>query len=469
MTLKSSSLGTTQEPVREERKARSLARPFLFVVFHCSQPALGGARYCLSDLDVVEIGRGSERFASRTHTGDIRRLDVRLPDKTISKSQARLVRSAHGWTFEDAGSRNGSLVNDHRVSKVDLRDGDFIELGEVILRYRASLSSSPASAVDLDLQAPAVGGLSTLVPSLADDHATLARVARAPISVLLLGESGTGKEVLAREIHAHSGRTGPLVAVNCGALTASLLESQLFGHVKGSFTGAIRGEPGHIRSAHGGTLFLDEVGDLPLPAQTALLRVLEESEVVPVGGTSPVKVDIRVIAATHKPLDKMAIRGEMRVDLLARLSGHRHTLTPLRQRIEDMGLLVGALLRSSKVAGASELGFTVEGGKWLVSQRWPLNIRELAQALAVAAALAEQGRIERTHLIDRNERNVENVAPDDDQANIMAPEDLRGRVVALLERHKGNVSHVARDMGKSRVQIHRWIQKLAIDIDMYRS
>lgn len=471
MTSKAISLGTTQEPVREERRGRPIARPFLFVVIHCGQPTLGGARYCLSELDVVDIGRGSARLASSSLDGQIRRLNLRLPDMTISKTQARLVRNGNAWVFEDAGSRNGSFVNDRRVQRVTLQDGDFIELGDVVLRYREALPSSPASATDLDLQGAEIGGLSTLLPSLADDYNTLTRVARAPISVLLLGESGTGKEVLAREIHEISGRTGPLVAVNCGALTASLLESQLFGHVKGSFTGAIRGEPGHIRSADGGTLFLDEIGDLPLPAQTALLRVLEEGEVVPVGGTSPIKVDLRVIAATHKPLDKMAIRGEMRTDLLARLSGHQHQLTPLRQRIEDMGILVSALLRRSKVAGASELGFTVDAGKWLLAQRWSLNIRELSQTCAVATALTERRLIERAHLIERNRPYTKIEEPDDDQASIMpqAPEELRGRIVSLLEMHKGNVSHVARDMGKSRAQIHRWMRKLSIDIDVYRA
>jgi transcriptional regulator with PAS, ATPase and Fis domain len=255
------------------------------------------------------------------------------------------------------------------------------------------------------------------------------------------------------------------VAVNCSALPASLLESQLFGHTRGAFTGAIRDEPGYVRRASGGTFFLDEVGDLPAPAQAALLRVLEEAEVVPVGGTSPIKVDLRVVAATHKALDKLAIRGEFRVDLLARLSGHRHALIPMRQRIEDLGLLVGTLLRRSKVPGASELGFTVDAGKWLLSQRWPLNIRELSQLLGVAAALAEEPRIERGHLMER--RFDQPVEADEDASDVVA-DDVRGRLVALLEKHKGNVSGVARDMGKSRVHIHRWIRKFSLDIDMYR-
>ena len=465
MTKRPLSLGTTEEPALDERRGPPPARPFLFVVLHCDRPALGGARYCLADVDVVDIGRGPERAASRRREGTTRRLDLRLPSTAISKAQALIVRSGDTFTFEDCGSRNGSYVNGKRITRAVLQDGDFIELGSVFLRYRAGLRSSPTAAADLDIHVPEATGFTTLVPPLADELDALARIARAPITVLLLGESGTGKEVLAQGLHALSGRTGPLVAVNCGALTASLLESQLFGHVKGAFTGAVRDEPGYVRRADGGTLFLDEVGDLPPPAQAALLRVLEEREVAPVGGTVPQVVNVRVVAATHRPLEKMAIRGEFRVDLLARLSGYRHTLTPLRDRLEDMGILVRELVRRSEVPGASDLGLSMQAGRWLLSQRWPLNIRELSQALEVGAALAEGRLIERAQLI---ERNLAIVAPTEEE-NLATPEELRGRIVALLEKHRGNISHVARDLGKARVQIHRWMQRLSIDAEAYRS
>src|SRR5262249_27731601 len=167
---------------------------------------------------------------------------------------------------------------------------------------------------------------------------------RTPLSVLLFGETGTGKEVLAGAIHRTSARTGAFVAANCGALPAALVESQLFGHVRGAFTGAVRDGPGFVRAADRGTLFLDEIGDLAPPAQAALLRVLEEYEVVPVGTTRAVHVDVRVIAATHRPLDQMAERGEFRQDLYARLAGFVQRIPPLRERREDLGLLVGGVL-----------------------------------------------------------------------------------------------------------------------------
>ena len=458
-------LGTTEEPPVEARRDEASAHSFLFVVLHCDEPALGGARYCLSELDVVEIGRGATRAAARRAQGSVRRLELQLPGKSISKAQARLVRSGDAWMLEDAESRNGSYVNGKRVSRAALKDGDFIEIGSVFLRYRTGLSSSPAAAADLDLPTPETMGLHTLVPALTDEFSALARIARAPIPVLLLGESGTGKEVLSQGIHELSGRTGALVAVNCGALTASLLESQLFGHVKGAFTGAIRDEPGYVRRADGGTLFLDEVGDLATPAQAALLRVLEERVVAPVGGSLPLKVDLRIVAATHKALEKMVLRGEFRVDLLARISGHQHTLTPLRERIEDIGILVGTLLRRLGGPGASELGFSMQAGRWLLSQRWVLNIRELSQALSVASALVEGPLIERAHLLDRSLVALTS-SPEEGLAE---PEELRERLLSLLDKYKGNVSYVASDMGKARVQIYRWMQKLSIDVDSFRS
>lgn len=463
MTNPAPSYGTTQDQTPDERLDRNATRPFLFVVLHGDQPTRGGARYHLSDVSVVEIGRGAARAGLRD--GDLRKLELRLPSNTLSKAHGRLVRKGDGWFFEDLGSRNGSFVNGSRVKSVMLRDGDFIEIGSIFLRYRAALAASSASASDLEVSAPETNGFTTLLPPLADELGALARIARTPITVLLLGESGTGKEVLVGGIHALSERTGPFVAVNCAALPASLLESQLFGHVKGAFTGAIRDEVGYLRRADGGTLFLDEIGDLPLPAQAALLRALEAREVVPVGATTPIKIDLRVVAATHKSLDRMTLRGEFRVDLLARLQGHQHTLWPLRDRIEDLGILVRDLLRRSPVASANELGISVQAARWLLSQRWPLNIRELSQVLGVAAALAEGPMIERSFFPDKN---VEAPLPPEEESHENEA-DLRGRIVALLEKHKGNVSHVARDMGKARVQIHRWMQKFAIEVNDYRA
>lgn len=470
MTNAARTAATTEDGEFEESLTPSAIYPFLFVVLHSDQPALGGARYNLANVDTIEIGRASARSMQRETTGTTQKLQLGLPSTTSSKAHARIVKKNERFYFEDLGSRNGSFVNGQRVSSVLLRDGDFIEIGRGFLRFRSAVPTSPTTEVDLDLTEAGPHGVTTLLPRLADELLGLERISRTSIAILLLGESGTGKDVLAHRIHSISGRSGAFVPVNCGAFTPSLLESQLFGHVKGAFTGAIRDEPGFVRRADGGTLFLDEIGDLPLAAQATLLRVLEAKEVFPVGGTVPIKVALRIVAATHKPLERMTLRGEFRVDLLARLSGHKYELLPLRDRVEDTGLLIGELLRRSDVPRANELAISTQAARWLLSQKWPLNIRELAQVLGVAAALAEGRVIERAHLPEKGAlplptASVSLPLPAEEAPN---QEELRGQLIALLEKHNGNVSHVARDMGKARAQIHRWMQKLAIDIDNYR-
>jgi len=462
---------STEDADTQERRAAVPARAYLFVVLHGDRPLAGSSRHDLGDLDLVVVGRGAERTAGRGLAGSRRRLDLRFPGSTVSSVHARLERGEAGWSIIDEGSRNGTFVNGERVARSALRDGDLLEIGSTLLLYRAALpppsSEDLAAGADLDsaaLAAPAPG-LATLIPGIAEQLAALERIAQMPIPVLLLGESGTGKEVLAHAVHTLSGRSGAFVGVNCGGIAATLLESQLFGHVKGAFTGAARDEPGLIRAADGGTLFLDEIGDLPLTAQAALLRVLQQREVVPVGGSRQVKVDLRVVAATHRPLDKMASEGVFRADLLARLAGYRHVLPPLRARREDLGLIVGDLLRRAEIPGAGELRFGTAAGRRLLAYSWPLNIRELQQCLSVAAALAPCGVIEVEHM-----PIVSGSAPRPAviEQDLDDPETLRKTLIALLEQHRGNITYVARDLGKARMQIHRWMQRFDLDPDTFR-
>ena len=471
---------STEDDTSRARRPAARARAYLFIVLHCDRPHAGGSRHDLDALDTVAIGRGAERAAHRRIDGARRTLDLRFPGGTVSSVHARLERSDTGWTIADEGSKNGTFVNGERVARASLRDGDLLEIGATLLRYRAALPPPPDDDDDdddgdrdgeLDLDTAALtaqpAGLATLIPQLAVQLAALDRIAGLAIPVLLLGESGTGKEVLANAVHRLSARTGAFVGVNCGGIAATLLESQLFGHLKGSFTGATRDEPGLVRAADGGTLFLDEIGDLPLTAQAALLRVLQEREVVPVGGTRPVKVDLRVVAATHRPLDRMTADGTFRADLLARLAGYRHALSPLRARREDFGLILGDLLRRSELAGAGELRFSTAAGRRLLGHDWPLNIRELAQAVSVAAALAPDRVIELEHLPitpGAEPHPAEQEGPDLDD-----PDTLHRTLIALLEQHRGNISYVARDLGKARMQIHRWMKRYGLDPETYRT
>jgi transcriptional regulator with GAF, ATPase, and Fis domain len=220
-------------------------------------------------------------------------------------------------------------------------------------------------------------------------------VARHPTTVLLTGESGTGKEVLSREIHRHSPRARrPLLQINCGAIPSTLVESELFGHERGAFTGADRTHRGIFERAHGGTLLLDEIGDLPKAAQAKLLRVLQERRIRRVGGTDPIDVDVRVIAATHRPLAELVQQGEFREDLFYRINVFSIELPPLRERREDVPLLVNAILTEI----AERLGIEPPGVPRSVMARlqahaWPGNVRELANVLEAGVILATDGTL----------------------------------------------------------------------------
>src|SRR5688572_568824 len=259
----------------------------------------------------------------------------------MSAEHARLTRSEAGWLLDDLGSKNGCVVNGTLTGRAVLRHGDLVECGHTFFAFREGPVPADAAPDMTVTQLPApVPSLSTFVASLERGFHSLARIARTPVAVVLLGETGTGKEIVARALHELSGRPGHFIAVNCGALPEALIEAELFGHKRGAFSGAISDRPGLIRSADRGTLFLDEVGELPPESQVAFLRVLQEQEVVPVGDEKPIKVDSRLCAATHRDLDDLVATGKFRRDLYARLFGLVLELPPLRDRIEDLGILI---------------------------------------------------------------------------------------------------------------------------------
>ncbi|MFO0693409.1 MAG: sigma-54 dependent transcriptional regulator [Polyangiales bacterium] len=223
----------------------------------------------------------------------------------------------------------------------------------------------------------------------------IARVANSPASVLITGESGTGKEVVARELHLGSDRKDrPFIVVNCGALPEALMESELFGHEKGSFTGATTAKEGLVRSANGGTLFLDEIGELPLPLQVKLLRVLQEKAVRPVGASKELSVDVRVVAATNRELEVDVKKGVFRQDLFYRLNVIRIHLPPLRERPEDILLLAEHFLSRHAAATGKKASLSPEVQRWLVSQPFHGNVRELENVMERALTLAAGSTIE---------------------------------------------------------------------------
>ena len=436
--------------------------PVLVLVLECARPRAGSMRFRLSELTGIALGRGAERRAEKTGT----ELTVRVPDKWMSSRHARIEPSFGRWVLTDTESKNGSIVDGHTTKRAVLTDGSLIELGHTLFIFfeRMPIDVDAPGLIEV---APTEGlqGLVTLMPAWHVELLRMKQIASSEIPMLIEGESGTGKEVLARAIHDLSGRRGAFVPVNCGALPENLVESELFGYKKGAFSGAQTDHPGLVRSADGGTLFLDEIGDLPPSSQAALLRVLQEREVMPVGGTRSVPIDLRVVAATHRDLDDMVAEQSFRHDLFARLAGFRVTVPTLSERRTDLGLMIGTL--HTRIFPPEHPGFDIDAARLLLRYPWPLNVRELEQALATAHVLAGAEPIRAEHLPDSIRTGRPPGAP---RPVVLSEGDqkVRDQVVTALREHGGNVSAVARALDKDRKQIQRWIKRFGLDPDAYR-
>ncbi|MGN6111284.1 MAG: sigma 54-interacting transcriptional regulator, partial [Kofleriaceae bacterium] len=436
--------------------------PVLVLVLECSRPRAGSVRYRLNELTGITLGRGPDRRAERIGT----ELTVRVPDKWMSSRHARIEPSFGRWVLSDTESKNGSIVDGHTTKRAVLTDGSLIELGHTLFIFfeRLPIEADAPSLLDLT-PIDGTAGFTTLMPTWYVELQRLRQIASSEIPMLIEGDSGTGKEVIARAIHGQSGRGGAFVPVNCGALPDNLVESELFGYKKGAFSGAQADHPGLVRAADAGTLFLDEIGDLPPSSQAALLRVLQEREVMPVGGTRAGPIDLRVVAATHRDLDDMVAEGSFRHDLFARLAGFRVTVPTLSERRADLGLLIGAL--HARLFPAEHPGFDIDAARLLLRYPWPLNVRELEQALATAQVLAGLEPIRAEHLPDSVRTGRPPGAPRPVVLN-ETDQKVRDQVVAALREYQGNVSAVARALDKDRKQIQRWIKRFGLDPGSYR-
>jgi Nif-specific regulatory protein len=299
-------------------------------------------------------------------------------------------------------------------------------------------------------------------PRIREVYRLLARAAASDSTVLLRGESGTGKEVAARALHQASPRTDkPFVAVNCATLSETLLESELFGHEKGAFTGAVARKIGKAEMADGGTLFLDEIGEIPLPLQAKLLRFLQEHELDRVGGTRPVRVDVRVVAATNRDLEKAVREGTFREDLYYRLNVIPLHLPPLRERREDISLLASHFAaRISRRLGRSVAGFTPEARACLLRYDWPGNIRELANAVERALVLGEDDLIRPE---DLPETVLESGgAPEGSlgQYHETIQETKKRLIRGAVAEARGNITKAAARLGLQPTYLHRLIRNL---------
>jgi DNA-binding NtrC family response regulator len=392
--------------------------------------------------------------------------DVVLTDPFVSRRHCSIAPHPQGFAVADLGSRNGTLIDGVAVGKVVAPPGASLRIGKTLVQM------VPADEV-VDIppsKADRFGGLYGGSMPMRQVFAILERAAKSNAPVLFLGESGTGKELMARGVHDASPRkNGPFVVFDCGASTETLIESDLFGHVKGAFTGAAGDRVGAFAAADGGTLFLDEIGDLPVGLQPKLLRMLEAGEVVPLGGRKSERYDVRVVAATHRDVFAEVARGGFRGDLYYRLAVVEVHVPPLRQRVGDLPRLIKMFLER---AGATQLAGEVGGEalERLERYHWPGNVRELRNVITRAVALS---------------------GPDDDFQSLpfvlrpttAAPEDAlafradrpfheaKDALVArfereylsdLLQRASGNVSQAARIAGLERKFLYKLLERAGL-------
>jgi len=331
------------------------------------------------------------------HPPDLLLSDIRMKTKLDGLSLLEIVRREYPSIPVVLMTAFGSIETAIRAVKEGAFDyiSKPFNIDELVAIVRRALATGNGKQVTSDFEEEErSSGLIGRAPAMLEIYKMIARVSDSPAAVLISGESGTGKELVARAIHNHGTRsTERFVAVNCGALTETLLESELFGHVKGSFTGAIANKRGIFEQAGEGTVFLDEISETSASLQVKLLRVLQEREVVPVGGTEPIKVGARVIAASNSDLEKLSAAGAFRGDLLYRLNVIQLHLPPLRQRREDIHLLVAHFLRKHTPGPSLAIAPDQKTMQCLIAYSWPGNVRELENVIERAITLNQGGVI----------------------------------------------------------------------------
>ncbi len=362
---------------------------------------------------------------SETIIGSSRTADIRIQDPYVSKTHVLIQNKAGTYFLKDLSSTNGSFINHTRVKDSELKPMSYIRIGKTMLQF-----------VMFPKQKPNIHfhGMVSHNPIMQNLFQSLKKIAEAQTTVLILGETGTGKELVAKAIHKLSSRRRrPLITINCAAIPKELIESELFGHVAGAFTGAERPRQGHFLAANGGTLFLDEIGEMPLDLQPKLLRVLEQRELRPLGSEKIKKVDVRIIAATHRNLSRMVHRGEFREDLFYRLNLIPIHIPPLKTRKDDIPILCKHFLKETELSAKAL--------KMLVNHEWPGNIRELKNVLDRAKILSNG------YLITEKEihqiLNRDNHDPFGSTLNHME----RDILYEFLERNQWNRSATARSLG----------------------
>ncbi len=390
--------------------------------------------------------------------------DLVLTDPSVSGSHCEIIASEKGFLLRDLDSGTGTFVDDLSVREVWVSGGTTIRVGQTLLRFQVETGT-----IEIDLSHQTkffeLVGVSLRMREI---FAVLEKVAAADLTVLVRGETGTGKELVARAVHRASKRAKrPLIVQDCSAIPATLIETTLFGHEKGSFTGAVDRHRGCFEQADGGTLFLDEIGELSLELQPKLLRVLEHREVQRVGGTRTVPIDVRVIAATNRDLRQMVNEGSFREDLYYRLSVVQVELPSLKERAEDIPLLVNDFIEEfcKRRFPGEERRCTVSPDAMLKLQAypWPGNVRELKNTIERAVSLADSPELGMADLLPASQKTppvrlpggtaeqfVDNETPFKEAKQRVLDTFEAGYLKALLEKHSGNISRSAQAAGLTR-------------------
>jgi transcriptional regulator with GAF, ATPase, and Fis domain len=421
----------------------------------------------------LRVEREAGQPASRTVVldGELLRVgshpinELVVDDPLVSRFHCSLIRTSTGFRISDSGSLNGTRVGGVRVRDADLPLPEcVIEIGDSVVRVRDTGSVNQVGVSGV-LNLGSLYGMSLAMRRLFD---LLKRVARSGSDVLVQGESGTGKELCATEIVRLGGRADkPLVIVDCGAVSPQLIESELFGHVRGSFTGATRDRAGAFEAADGGTVFLDEIGELPLDMQPKLLRALANREVRRIGDNRVRKVDVRVVAATNRELEREVNSGRFREDLYYRLSVLTVRVPPLRERLDDLPLLVEHFLAERDVADKRDL-FTPDVIAEMMRYDWPGNVRELRNYVERKVVLE--------HHMEALRATTSTVPPTEPPrapaASLELPfKEAKEAVIADFERAyltellrwaNGNVSKASRKAQLDRMHLHRLFQRYGL-------
>jgi transcriptional regulator with GAF, ATPase, and Fis domain len=431
------------------------------------------------------VTSGERKGEQHVLEGDLLRIgksaanDLVLDDTTVSRDHCEIVRDEKGYLLRDLGSTNGTLLDGAEIREGYLRPGAVITVGRIELKVHTYAERIELLPSERDRFGDLVG----VDPAMREIFGLLERISATDATLLIGGETGTGKDVLARAVHAHSRRkAAPFIAVDCGALVASLIESELFGHEKGAFTGAVDRRQGAFELAQRGTLFLDEIGELPLELQSKLLRVLETRRIRRVGGSSELSVDLRVIAASNRNLQAEVERGKFRKDLYFRLAVVPVHLPPLRRRRADVPRLARHLLAAicaEHGRGAPPLELDPPALEALAAHDWPGNVRELRNVLERAALLALGSGQETLAFApfglaataSRPPPAMTDAGADPDfdpaltyrETRATWEDDFERRYVTwLLARHGGNVSAAAREASMDRKHLHKLAVKHGI-------